>query len=204
MDSKESSFQDAILEEARKLFQKYGYNKIVMEDIAQAVKKGRSTLYIYFKNKEEIFNVILQKEADSHMEMMRKELANHHSAQDQIKAYCNVKFSFIHSKINEYLILSQEILQHANLLRKVRGICDTQEIDLLQNIIELGIQNKEFAPLPNGNAQMLASVLSSAMHGIVDDFCLQNPSCDIEPVKEIVELILLKTLNKTSSHEITE
>ncbi len=37
------------------VFKRRGYNDITMDDIAKACGKGRSTLYHYFKNKEEVF-----------------------------------------------------------------------------------------------------------------------------------------------------
>lgn len=193
-ETKEHSLRTIIIEEATKLFKKYGYNKIVMEDIAQAVRKGRSTIYIYYKNKEEIFDAILQKEMESFFAELQQSLPNYSSAEEKLKAYCQIKFYFIQSKTNEYLILSRELLQQPYILNKVRALNEPREKALLQEIIALGINNKEFAPLSPQQMSLLPSVYISAMHGIVDDFCFQNLTCDMDPIREAVEMLLLKTL----------
>ena len=50
------SVRVSILEAAQGLFSKFGYKKTTMEDIAQELHKGKSSLYYYFKNKEENFS----------------------------------------------------------------------------------------------------------------------------------------------------
>ena len=54
MLNKDEIIKAKILEGADKLFQKYGLGKTTMEDIAKDAGKGKSTLYYYFKSKEEI------------------------------------------------------------------------------------------------------------------------------------------------------
>jgi len=47
-----------ILEAARSVFTKKGYHEARMKDIAEMVGVGKPTLYLYFKNKEELFAAI--------------------------------------------------------------------------------------------------------------------------------------------------
>ncbi len=46
--------RETILEAAQRLFQRYGYKKTNVEDIAQEAGICRGTVYLYFKSKEEI------------------------------------------------------------------------------------------------------------------------------------------------------
>ena len=48
-----------ILNAAEKLFFSNGYENVSLKDIAREVKLGRSTLYLYFENKEELFFAIV-------------------------------------------------------------------------------------------------------------------------------------------------
>ena len=47
--------REAIISAATGLFSRFGLEKTTMEDIAKAARKGKSTLYYYFKNKEAVF-----------------------------------------------------------------------------------------------------------------------------------------------------
>ena len=55
MSKKMSNTKKMLIEVARVLFSKNGKKEDTMNDIAEASKKGRRTLYTYFNNKEEIY-----------------------------------------------------------------------------------------------------------------------------------------------------
>ena len=47
-----------IIEAAGVIFERYGFKKTTMDDIAYAAGKGKSSLYYYFKNKEQVFEAV--------------------------------------------------------------------------------------------------------------------------------------------------
>ena len=49
------SVKEQILQGAQKLFQSKGLGSITMEEVAQSIGKGKSSLYYYFKSKEDLF-----------------------------------------------------------------------------------------------------------------------------------------------------
>lgn len=51
--------RDLIIDTAEKLFSKNGYEKTIMDDIAKVAGLSKSTVYVYFKSKEEIYNNII-------------------------------------------------------------------------------------------------------------------------------------------------
>ena len=50
--SKKDLNRETILKIAQEIFSKYGYKKTTLDDIANAVRKGKSSLYYYFKSSE--------------------------------------------------------------------------------------------------------------------------------------------------------
>jgi AcrR family transcriptional regulator len=68
-----------IVESALIAFSKYGYDKTRMDDIAEAAKVSKGTLYLYFRSKEELFyaisetNILRLKEQLSTLMATRKE-----------------------------------------------------------------------------------------------------------------------------------
>jgi AcrR family transcriptional regulator len=68
-----------IVESALIAFSKYGYDKTRMDDIAEAAKVSKGTLYLYFRSKEELFyaisetNILRLKEQLSTLMASRKE-----------------------------------------------------------------------------------------------------------------------------------
>lgn len=57
MKNKKDITKTEILEAAEKVFQKWGLNKITMEDIAEASGRCKGSLYYYYKDKEEIMKI---------------------------------------------------------------------------------------------------------------------------------------------------
>jgi AcrR family transcriptional regulator len=54
--------KDLIKQCAVRTFRQYGYNKSTLDDIAKQLGMKKTTLYYYFKNKEDIFNEIIKDE----------------------------------------------------------------------------------------------------------------------------------------------
>ncbi|MBN9668637.1 TetR/AcrR family transcriptional regulator, partial [Escherichia coli] len=61
-----------LVDVARQLFAKMGVENTTMNDIALASKKGRRTLYTYFKSKDDIYLAVVESELDMLSDMMKR------------------------------------------------------------------------------------------------------------------------------------
>ena len=66
-----SKTKKQLVDVARQLFAKNGVDDTTMNDIAVASKKGRRTLYTYFKSKEDIYFAVIESELDMLIETMK-------------------------------------------------------------------------------------------------------------------------------------
>lgn len=62
--SKSKQTQAKILEIARLVFARQGYHKTTVKDITQAAGLGYGTFYLYFKDKKDVFNALLEQVED--------------------------------------------------------------------------------------------------------------------------------------------
>ena len=53
--------KEKIVNAALMTFSKYGYDRTRMDDVAEAAKVSKGRLYLYFKNKEELFYAISER-----------------------------------------------------------------------------------------------------------------------------------------------
>ena len=53
--SKHDKVRDNLVNAARQLFTRFGFEKTTMNEIAMEARKGKSSLYYYFTSKEEVF-----------------------------------------------------------------------------------------------------------------------------------------------------
>ena len=61
-----------LVDVARQLFAKMGVENTTMNDIALASKKGRRTLYTYFKSKDEIYLAVVEAELDIRLDAVKE------------------------------------------------------------------------------------------------------------------------------------
>ncbi|SFD75489.1 DNA-binding transcriptional regulator, AcrR family [Paenibacillus catalpae] len=73
-----------IVATALEVFFKYGYKRVSMNDIAEAAGISRAGLYLYFKNKEEIFNAAIVHHGDILIEEIKKGLLLHNTTEEKM------------------------------------------------------------------------------------------------------------------------
>jgi TetR/AcrR family transcriptional regulator, repressor for uid operon len=70
------NIKNKIIESAISTFSKYGYDKSRMDDIAKTAKLSKGTIYLYFKNKEELFNAISERNTNELKNQLSKLFQN--------------------------------------------------------------------------------------------------------------------------------
>jgi len=194
--AKESEVRDQIIEKAAQLFQIFGYKKLVMEDIARAVGKSRSSLYFYYKDKDAIFNAIINREIKVYLGALEADLPRHKTATGKLKAYFDIKFDFRYAKTVEYPIMSKEYDVYPELLPRMRLISDPPEIEHLTAIIREGVINGEFIHLDDSSIALTVKMLISSLHGIANDLLEDFEHIDISKVKSLLSTMFVKSLTK--------
>ena len=67
----DSGGRDAILDTSAKLFSQHGYKEVSIRDIAQACGMTNAALYYHFKNKEDLFLAMLQRDHEKTLAALR-------------------------------------------------------------------------------------------------------------------------------------
>jgi len=70
------NIKNKIIKSAISTFSKYGYDKSRMDDIAKTANLSKGTIYLYFKNKEELFNAISERNTNELKNQLSKLFQN--------------------------------------------------------------------------------------------------------------------------------
>jgi len=177
----EKIIRDEIIRAAHSLFQKYGLNKTTMEDIAKASSKGKSTLYYYYKSKDEIFEMVVLKEMDELISEVKKSVNKVATAEAKLFEYIKANFRVIKEKLLLYKIVNGEIKANLNLLlRTLRDKFDTYETSLIKDIFMFGLKNGEFKNITKDNINMVSKIFVSALGGIQINIFFENRLSEYE------------------------
>lgn len=152
-----------LVDVARQLFARNGVNETTMNDIALASKKGRRTLYTYFKSKEEIYMAVVESE----LEMLSEALEN--VASEDISPDLKIlKMIETHLDTIKLIVLRNGTLR-ASFFRdvwrveRVRREFNKREINLFRQIL---IEGKEKGLFEVDNVDILADILHYCIKGI--------------------------------------
>ena len=155
--------RDAILDAARTLFAKHGYEETTIADIARAAGVAVGTVYLYFRNKHEVYTAVALDIEATIAAVFQDPIFFHLPFEEALDAMVEAIFreSRTHRDLMALLQIdmrsSEEILQHKHTNERV-----TQAIAaILQRAIDQG----QLAPC---NTEMYAQLLnllgSSVMH----------------------------------------
>lgn len=142
--TKEEKIKNEAIQASTILFQQFGFQKTTMEDIAKAMRRGKSTLYYYFKSKDEIFDAVLENEINEVFFTTRSAVEKASTAEEKLKIYFLVSLNSIMSKANLYKIVRGELTSDYSKINLRIKKFNAREIQAVKEILLLGIKKKEF------------------------------------------------------------
>jgi AcrR family transcriptional regulator len=191
MPSKDEIIKCEVLQEAAKLFRHYGLSKTTMEDIARAVGKGKSTLYYYYKSKEEIFDAVMQREKDAMLRRIQVAVEQQETAAQKLEAFTRMKFREIAQISVLYQIVVREVQNCTEMERGIRKSFDHNEMTLIKGILQFGVDNGEFSNIKDTDLELMAFVIISAQRGVEIASILTDKLEEIEATMDALVSIML-------------
>src|ERR1700761_230120 len=89
--SQDYIIQQEILKAAIRLYQKFGPNGFTMDDLANATGRSRTSLYYYYKNRDEIYQAVMDKIALDMVAEIRQAVAAAETLRDKLYTFCDAK-----------------------------------------------------------------------------------------------------------------
>ncbi|KAF5073583.1 TetR/AcrR family transcriptional regulator [Methanobacterium aggregans] len=137
--------QNDIIDAARKLFADKDFDEVSMNEIAGEVGLGKSTLYLYFKNKESLYFAVVLRGTRIWAEMVKEEVKKGNSGFEKLILYGNANREFS----NEYqdyfrLLYSPTSIKKQFDMDKMTSSGEFQEVrELFKEIMFIGIDSIE-------------------------------------------------------------
>lgn len=143
MDKKDF-VREKIIETARSVFSKIGFKKATMVDIADALYKAKSSLYHYFKSKEEILKAVVEKEGEIFKGKLMEVLNSTDNPMEKLILYTKTRMKTFNSLANFYSAFKDDYLSNYAFIQNLRKDYDRFEFETIKNILEEGNQRGIF------------------------------------------------------------
>ena len=187
-----------IVDAARKLFYKFGFKKVSMDEIAREAGVTKKTVYTYFSSKEELFKYFIQEELDNMkkiVEDIEKENLDFFEAVHQIIfqliKYKN-KRQFFKLMTNEAEVLKSSIASKS--LNLIDEQIQSYIYDIVKNAMDKGYIKKE-------NPEVVTFLVYKMYIALMFDWSETREKLDEE---EIAKTILDILKNGLVEREINE
>jgi len=96
-EREKSRKREVILKAAEKVFFKNGFENTTMDEIAQKAEYSKGTLYLYFKNKDELYAAIMLRSIDIFIKIINQEISKAKGGREKLAA---IKTAYLKFYIN--------------------------------------------------------------------------------------------------------
>ncbi|MDH6341627.1 AcrR family transcriptional regulator [Parabacteroides sp. PFB2-12] len=158
-----SKTRDMLVDVARQLFARMGVDNTTMNDIAHASKKGRRTLYTYFKNKNEVYLAVVESELNKLYMMLLDVAGKDLPADEKLINFIYTRLDTIKSLVFRNGTLRATFFRDIWRVEKVRKNFDLREIDIIKTILDDGVREGVFQ-MPD--TDVTALVLHHSLKGL--------------------------------------
>lgn len=152
-----------LVDAARQLFAKKGVEATTMNDIALASKKGRRTLYTYFKNKDQIYMAVVESElkmlSDTMDKVARKPIVPDKKILELIMTHLDI----IKMAVYRNGTLRADFFRDIWRVEAMRKYFDNNEIKLFREVLKEG---KDQGLFDIDNVEITADILHYCIKGI--------------------------------------
>ena len=178
-----------LVDVARQLFAKMGVENTTMNDIALASKKGRRTLYTYFKSKEDIYMAVVESELDMLSDMMKRVAEKNISPDEKMIEMIYTRLDAVKEVVFRNGTLRANFFRDIWRVEKVRKRFDAKEILLFKDVLREGVEKGVFRI---DDIDMTAELVHNCVKGIEVPYIrghigakLDDETCD----KYVVNLV---------------
>lgn len=158
-----SRTRELLVDVARQLFAKKGIEATTMNDIAVASKKGRRTLYTYFKSKEDVYLAVIESELDRLSQEMRKVAIKNIPPDEKILEIIYTRLDMVKEVVYRNGTLRASFFRDIWTVEACRKNFDKNEILLYREVLQEG---KDKGVFNIDNINLIADILHYSIKGV--------------------------------------
>ena len=191
---KDEIVKGEIIKQAQKLFQQFGLKKTTMDEIAEASGKAKSTIYHYFKSKEEVFDEVVQVEMRGLRVLVKNFVEEQKNVVDKLITYFITFHVEIMNSMNLYRISKNELKDNAKSRIYFHRLMDFEQ-SYLTRLLEDGYDAGEIKSIEKDEIPLMSETILVSFFGIVRYVIEREQEVDIPKLKRIANKLVPKIIN---------
>jgi AcrR family transcriptional regulator len=189
--------QQEIIQAGLRLYRKYGPDKVTMDEVANATGRSRTSLYYYYKNRDELFQAVIDGIADDVIKDIRRAVGEAETVHDKIHAFCAAKIRTSEAWRNVFNTLwmnmnAEERTKHTRMKGALHQRLMHNEGIIIKEVLAKAMNKKEIMPVDSMEQDMLAFILCSSIRGIKSEIHDKNDPHNMEDALSLLSDIMAK------------
>jgi len=187
MRKKEANIREKIIKSALKIFAQRGFFKTTVDDIAQATGVAKGTVYLYFKDKQDLYIATIDEHFSRAIAALQAIEAKATTPSEKMEEIAINFIDYIKQLKTSYMLFTFEnINMKGKTLKQMHTVIEPKiqaMIEIISNIIKSGIQNNEFRKV---NPKIAAFYFISTIRAIfLSDFYTSEVSFRTDTVLKL-------------------
>ncbi len=183
-----TDYKIRILSSAQKIFAQKGYVKCTMSDVAIHAKVGIGTLYNYFKNKDEMLQLCIQKMVEDEIHTIEKESDKIADPLEKIRFFFTEHFELLKSKPHIARLLLIELRQSEGYYKRNPTYNPLHYyLDYYTKVFQTAVKKNKIRKV---DPKALAYIVVGSQELIFLQWLIHGKDMNIEPLLKGMEDIL--------------
>ena len=178
-----------IIDAAVIVIAEYGYHQAQVTKIAKQAGVADGTIYLYFKNKEDILISLFEEKMGEFVEKIEEEIAGVQSASEKLSLLINKHFEILSSDPHLAIVTQLELRQSNKELRlKINAVLKGY-LALVDGVLKEGMDNGEFKS--DLNYKLARQMIFGTLDEIVTTWVMNEQKYQLQSLsKEVHNLII--------------
>ncbi|MEP7339002.1 MAG: TetR/AcrR family transcriptional regulator [Acidobacteriota bacterium] len=178
---------EVILRAAAKIFAQSGYFNAKVSEVARAAGVADGTVYLYFKNKDDLLTSIFSWAMGEFLNRARIELSEIADTREKLLRFANLHFSLLEQERDIAIVFQIELRQSTKFMEQFSTTYLAEYLQMLREIIEDGQKDGLFRK--GINSKLLAKLLFGMLDEMATNWVLSHGNHSLtamaEPVLDI-------------------
>lgn len=169
--------RDKILRTAGRLVGRVGFRRATITEIAEGAGIGKATVYLYFKDKQDILTCLVQQETASILDQINRAVDGKDTVADRLRAFILTRYRSIHSLLELYSATPQLLMEDFPAIQAASQDYGKQELAVVQTLLEEGCATGELAVK---DTHLAAIAVTGTLRSLDQPWIFQHAPIDLE------------------------
>lgn len=163
LEKKPSDKRAKIIQAAINVFAKQGFYNSTVNHVAKEAQVADGTIYLYFKNKDDLLISIFEHSIDIFIQAATKTLTNCQDAQEKLRVFLNLHLELVKKNQNLAQVIQIELRQSAKFMKEYANEKFFDYLGIVEQILIEGQKEGLF------RADLKPQILKRAIFGAIDE-----------------------------------